>query len=119
MVRFQPAPAGHYPRGQFDPARISRYEDLADPELNAGICIRSSNNVYNQSLLASMISHEGVEQPTEWARGLAANLARPPQGEVDPAIAQWGTMRRDELSVAELGINNPEAVRIADRVGWR
>ncbi len=210
-----------YNRERFDPAAVSRYEDLADPALAGRICIRSSNNIYNQSLLASLISHHGVEATETWAGGLVANLARPPQGgdtdqilgvaagecdlavanhyyylrllqsedatrraaaeqvgiifpnaadrgvhvniggagvvrgapnrenavrfleylasdeaqavfaganfeypvvqgiEMDAALRAWGEIRLDEVSVGELGRYNPEAVRLADRVGWR
>lgn len=63
-----------------DPEMVSSYEDLARPELVGKICIRSSNNIYNQSLLASMIAIHGSEGTEQWARGLVRNLARQPQG---------------------------------------
>ena len=69
----------------FDKTRVSadeiaRYEDLADPKWQGEICIRSSGNIYNQSLLASLIDHLGAEATQAWAEGLVANLARRPQG---------------------------------------
>jgi len=70
----------YYNRERFDPSTVSSYEDLVDPALRGRICIRSSNNVYNQSLLSSLIEALGEEGATDWARGLVANLARPPQG---------------------------------------
>ncbi len=211
----------YYNKEAFDSSLIDRYEDLADPQFEGQICIRSSNNVYNQSLLASMIDAHGVDGATEWARGLVGNLARQPQGgdtdqirgvaageceigvanhyyyvrlatsdnqsdrdaadrvglifpnqadrgvhvniggagvvagapnrdnavrfleflasdeaqelfaranhefpvvddvPVDPVVDGWGPIRFDELDISVLGRNNPEAVRIADRVGWR
>jgi len=67
-------------RENFDPGDLERYEDLAD-EAHAGrICIRSSSNIYNQSLLASIIAEHGEEAATEWARGVVDNMARDPQG---------------------------------------
>lgn len=57
-----------------------RYEDLADPKFKGRVCVRSSNNIYNQSLVASMIETKGVEETEEWARGLVNNFAREPQG---------------------------------------
>ncbi|MCC5872848.1 MAG: Fe(3+) ABC transporter substrate-binding protein [Gammaproteobacteria bacterium] len=210
-----------YDPTKVDPAEVSRYEDLASEELQGGVCVRSSNNIYNQSLLASLVSRSGVEEATAWTRGLVANLARQPQGgdtdqilgvasgecelalanhyyyvrlaqsdeperraaaqrvgiifpnqddrgvhvnvggaamarhapnrdnalkfleflasdeaqslfalgnhefpvvagiELDPMLAGWGELVLDDLNVAELGVHNPEAVRIADRVGWR
>lgn len=56
------------------------YEDLADPRFKGLVCIRSSSNVYNLSLMASMIEVHGEEAATEWAEGVVANFARRPQG---------------------------------------
>lgn len=56
------------------------YEDLADPRFEGRVCIRSSNNIYNQSLVASMIETIGAEATEEWATGLVNNFARDPQG---------------------------------------
>ncbi len=67
-------------KGKVDPAELSTYEALADAEWKGRICIRSSDNIYNQSLVASMIAANGAEATELWARGLVANLARPPQG---------------------------------------
>ncbi len=59
---------------------ITTYEDLTDPKWKDRICIRSSNNVYNQSLLGSLIAHDGMEKATQWAQGVVNNMARKPQG---------------------------------------
>ncbi len=56
------------------------YEDLAKPEYNGQIMVRSSSNVYNQSLMAAVIAHDGVESATKWAKGIVANMARRPRG---------------------------------------
>lgn len=69
-----------YARGRVDPSELSTYEDLADPKWRGRICIRSSNNIYNQSLVASLIAANGVDKTEDWARKLVANFARPPQG---------------------------------------
>lgn len=63
-----------------DPADVSTYEALADPQFKGELCIRSSNNIYNQSLLASMIAHHGEEEAEKWAQGVVDNLARDPEG---------------------------------------
>ncbi|MGM0639289.1 MAG: Fe(3+) ABC transporter substrate-binding protein [Pseudomonadota bacterium] len=63
-----------------DADKITRYEDLADPTFEGQVCIRSSNNIYNQSLLASMIAHHGEEAAEEWAAGVVNNFARNPEG---------------------------------------
>ncbi|PTX01817.1 extracellular solute-binding protein [Pararhodobacter aggregans] len=62
------------------PDWLDDYEDLADPRLAGEICIRSSSNVYNVSLMAELIEVLGAEAAEEWAAGVNANLARAPQG---------------------------------------
>ncbi|MCK2183868.1 Fe(3+) ABC transporter substrate-binding protein [Halomonas getboli] len=200
---------------------LKTYEDLADPRFKGEICIRSSNNIYNQSLLASMIAHHGEEGAEQWAQGVVDNMARDPEGgdidqilgvasgecdvavanhyyyvrmlksdddatreaaeqvqilfpnqggrgahiniggagmvkgaphpdnavrfleflasdeaqsifasgnhefpvvdgvPIDDVLASWGDFKTDDLNVSVLGENNPQAVRIFDRVGWR
>lgn len=56
------------------------YADLADPAYEGLVCIRSSTNTYNQTLLASIIAHEGEEAARDWAEGVVRNFARSPQG---------------------------------------
>lgn len=63
-----------------DVAELSTYEDLADDRWRGLICIRSSSNVYNQSLLASLIVNLGVVEAEAWAARMVKNMARPPQG---------------------------------------
>jgi iron(III) transport system substrate-binding protein len=59
---------------------IASYEDLADPKWRGLVCIRSSSNIYNLSLLGSLIAASGEAAAEAWARGVVANFARPPQG---------------------------------------
>ncbi|RUR34948.1 Fe(3+) ABC transporter substrate-binding protein [Vreelandella andesensis] len=210
-----------YNRENFDPSQISTYEDLADPQFEGQVCIRSSNNIYNQSLLASMIEHHGEEGAEEWAQGVVNNMARDPEGgdtdqilgvasgecdlavanhyyyvrllhsdddadreaarkvgmifpnqedrgthvnvggaglvanaqnaengirfleflasdeaqevmadrnyefpvvegiKKNPVLESWGDFDKDSINISILGENNPEAIRIFDRVGWR
>ncbi|MDR5859227.1 Fe(3+) ABC transporter substrate-binding protein [Halomonas eurihalina] len=210
-----------YNPDEVDADEIATYEDLADPRFEGEVCIRSSNNIYNQSLLASLIAHDGVEQAEAWAQGVVDNMARDPEGgdrdqirgvasgecdlavgnhyyyvrmlksdddaqreaaekveilfpnqdgrgahvnvggagmvegaphpenavrfleflssdeaqalfasgnhefpvvdgvEIDDVLASWGDFKKDSLNVSELGENNPEAIKIFDRVGWR
>ena len=56
------------------------YEDLAKEEWKNRIVIRSSSNMYNQSLVASLIANHGIKQTESWAKKLVNNLARKPQG---------------------------------------
>ena len=203
------------------PEELSTYQALAGEQWRGAICVRSSNNIYNQSMLAARIAHFGPGATEAWARGLVANFARKPQGgdrdqiravaagECDVAlvntyylaqlaasrraadreaaakvaifwpdqdghgvhvnisgagvtasarngaeairlieflagdeaqriyaevvyeypvrpgvpaaavVAAWGSFRADDLNLAVLGAHNAEAVRIADRAGWR
>lgn len=210
-----------YNKDAFDPDALATYEDLADPRFNGQVCIRSSSNIYNQSLLASMIAVHGEDDAEAWAQGVVDNLARPPRGgdtdqirgvaagecEIgvanhyyyirmlnsedardrelaervgiifpnqddrgvhvnvggagvvdgapnrdnairflefmasdeaqklfaagnhelpvvegvsrDGIVDSWGPIKLDALNISELGNNNPAAVRMFDRVGWR
>ena len=58
---------------------MQSYKDLADPAFKGQVCVRSSGNIYNISLLSSIIAHEGAEQAEDWAQGVVANFARKPQ----------------------------------------
>ncbi len=203
------------------PSDLSTYEALAEPQWKGRVCVRSSGNIYNQSLLGSMVETLGVEATEAWAKGLAANFARDPEGgdtdqikavaagqcdvaianhyywarlaksekpedkavadktaiffpnqgdrgthvnisgagvlanaknpeaaiklleylvspeaqkvfaegnneypvvagvEVDPVVAALGEAKFDQVNVAAYGRNNPEVVKIVDRVGWK
>ena len=61
-------------------SELSTYQALAGPLWKDRVCVRSSNNIYNQSMLAAFIHHIGAERTEDWARGLVANFARKPQG---------------------------------------
>jgi iron(III) transport system substrate-binding protein len=208
-----------YAKDRVDPSEITTYEDLADPKWQGRICIRSSTNIYNQSLVASMIEANGEEATEAWAKGIVANLARDPQGgdtdqikaveagecdvavvnhyyfvrllksaedaeigdavgivfpnqgdrgvhanisgagvvasaphkdnavkfleyltseqaqiyfaegnnefpvvegvKLDPILAGWGEIKTDDVNAAKYGENNPAAVMLMDRVGWK
>ena len=56
------------------------YEDLGDENWKGRIVIRSSSNMYNQSLVSSLISNLGIPQTEKWASNLVSNFARKPQG---------------------------------------
>ncbi|HEY9017951.1 extracellular solute-binding protein [Thiomicrospira sp.] len=55
------------------------YEDLADPKWKGRLCLRTSNSVYNKSLVASLIEHHGEEQTQQILTGWVNNLAAKPQ----------------------------------------
>jgi iron(III) transport system substrate-binding protein len=69
-----------YDTERVDAADVATYADLADPKFAGGVCVRSSDNVYNLSLMAALIEHWGRERALEWARGVVANFARQPSG---------------------------------------
>ena len=71
----------------YAPDRLSKsnlkglsYEDLADPKWKGKVVIRKSNNIYNQSLVASLIANNGKKKTAEWIKGLVRNMARKPKG---------------------------------------
>lgn len=49
------------------------YEELAEPEWQGRVCLRVSTNVYQQSLVASLIATHGEQRALEIVRGWAAN----------------------------------------------
>lgn len=204
-----------------DVTELSTYEGLTEDKWAGKILVRSSSNLYNQSLLASIISHKGDEEAKVWAEGIVKNFARDPKGNdrdqmkalvagegelaivntyylglllnsseaeevkvgeqlavffpnqgdrgthinisgagvtksskntenaiklleylssveaqevfssanyeypVNPAaktsdlLKSWGDFKEDNIDIAELGINNSEAVKVFDRAGWR
>ncbi|WP_201615778.1 extracellular solute-binding protein [Psychrobacter immobilis] len=64
----------------YDPSKVSAdqlstYADLADPKWKGKLCLRTSNSVYNQSLVASMIENLGEEKTEAVIRGWVDNLA--------------------------------------------
>ncbi|MCH8537068.1 MAG: extracellular solute-binding protein [Alkalimonas sp.] len=69
-----------YAADRVDPATLSGLQDLTAAEWRGRICVRSSSHIYNQSLVASRLAHQGVEATEQWVRGLVANFARPPRG---------------------------------------
>ena len=69
-----------YVKGKVKPEELSTYEALADDKWKNRICIRSSSNIYNQSLVASMIANNGEAKTQEWANKFVKNLARKPKG---------------------------------------
>ncbi len=69
-----------YNKENVDPSTLKGYLELSDEEWAGRLCVRSSNNIYNQSLVASLIESHGEARIEEWARGLVNNFARAPQG---------------------------------------
>jgi iron(III) transport system substrate-binding protein len=69
-----------YSKERVNPEELSTYEALTEDQWKGRILTRSSENIYNQSLLASIIANNGKETAEQWAAGLLANMARDPKG---------------------------------------
>lgn len=74
------ARAVFYNKDVTDGETLKRYSDIAGEEWRDALLIRSSSNMYNQSLLAWLIQGAGEEAAKQWAQGVVANMAREPQG---------------------------------------
>ncbi|MFA9560557.1 Fe(3+) ABC transporter substrate-binding protein [Evansella sp. AB-rgal1] len=112
-----------YSLDRVDPSELSTYEALTEPEWEGRVLIRSSENIYNQSILASFLELNGEEAAKEWAAGIAANMARDPQGgdtdQVKAVVAGEG-----DVAIANtyyvgrlLNSEDPEDVKVAEQVG--
>ena len=69
-----------YSLDRVDQNELRGYKYLSDPRFKSRILIRSSSNIYNQSLIAHMIAKYGEEVAEEWAEKLVNNFARSPAG---------------------------------------
>ncbi|MFW5725734.1 MAG: Fe(3+) ABC transporter substrate-binding protein, partial [Bacteroidota bacterium] len=69
-----------YDKERVDPDELSTYEDLVLPRWDDRVLVRSSQNHYNQTLMASIIAAHGEEEALAWAEGLVDNMAQPPTG---------------------------------------
>jgi len=69
-----------YNKEKVDPSTLSTYDALTDAKLKGKVLVRQSSNIYNQSLLASIIANEGEKKAKSWAQGVVNNFARTPKG---------------------------------------
>lgn len=103
--------------------QLSTYEDLATEKWKNKILIRSSENIYNQSLLASIIANDGEDKARSWAEGVVNNMARKPKGsdrdQVKAIVAGEG-----DIAVVNsyyigkmLNSSDPEEVATAEKIG--
>lgn len=112
-----------YNKETVKPEDLSTYEALTEDQWKGRVLIRGSENVYNQSLLASFIKIEGEEKAKEWAAGLVANFARDPEGgDRDQAkaiaagvgdVAIMNTYYFGQM----LNSEDPEEVKVAEGLG--
>lgn len=69
-----------YDKAKGAPEGLASYAGLANPALKGQICMRSSSNIYNISLLSSIIAHKGTAEAESWTKGVVANFRQAPQG---------------------------------------
>lgn len=69
-----------YSKKRVTPDQLSTYEDLANRKWRGKIAVRSSSNIYNQSLMASIIASNGSRKALTWAKSIRKNMARAPRG---------------------------------------
>ncbi|HSI69752.1 MAG TPA: Fe(3+) ABC transporter substrate-binding protein [Gillisia sp.] len=112
-----------YAKDRVDSTALSTYEDLATENWKGKVLIRSSENIYNQSLLASLIVNNGEEGAREWSKNMVSNMARSPKGndrdQVKAVVAGEG-----DLAIVNtyyignmLNSDSPEEVKAAKAVG--
>lgn len=111
-----------YSEERVDPSELSTYGDLTDDKWEDRILVRSSSNIYNQSLLASFIEIHGEEWATEWAAGVVDNMARKPQGN-DRAQATAIASGEGDIAIMNtyylgkmLNSSNEEEVKVAKQL---
>ena len=91
------------------------YEDLADPKWKGKLLIRSSGHIYNQSLVGSLLAALGPEKTEAWAKGVAANLARPSRGGDTDQIKGDRRGRSRDLRFEHLLLRQPDALEETGR----
>ena len=112
-----------YNKTKVKAAELPTYESLADPKWKGRICMRSSTNVYNLSLMGAMIDHLGEAKAQVWAQGVRDNLARDPKGGDADQIKSVAagecdvTVTNQYYYARMLRSGNPEERAAAERVG--
>lgn len=69
-----------YSNDRVDKKDLSTYEALTDKKWKGRLAIRSKENVYNQSLLASIIIANGEDSSYNWVKGMVKNMYQSPKG---------------------------------------
>ena len=89
-----------YSTERVDTSELSSYENLASEEWAGRLCLRTSKKVYNQSLVASMVSRLGEEEAEKVVRGWVANLA------IDPLSSDDRTIEAVEANICDVALVN-------------
>lgn len=107
------------------PAELSTYADLAEPKWKGRLCLRTANNVYNQSLVGTMIANQGTAKTAKTVKGWVNNLAVAPFAN-DTAMLEAIAAGRCDVGIAntyyygrllEKQPNIPVGVFFADQSG--
>lgn len=112
-----------YAKDRVKPEQLSTYEDLATDKWKGKVLVRSSTNLYNQSLLASFIAIDGEQKAEQWAQGIANNLARDPDGgdrdQAKAIVAGTGDVAiMNTYYVGQMTkSDDPEEVKVAEQIG--
>lgn len=69
-----------YDTARVRPEEVDTYEEIASSRFRGKLCVRSSDSIYNLSLVGALIEAWGPQKAGEWVRGIVANMARPPEG---------------------------------------
>lgn len=112
-----------YSKDRVNPEELSTYQDLTTDKWNGKVLVRSSSNIYNQSLLSSFIELYGEDKASEWAEGIVNNMAREPQGN-DRDQAKAIVAGEGDLAIMNtyyigkmLNSSDPQEVEVANQVG--
>lgn len=112
-----------YALDRVKPEELSTYEQLVSEKWKGKILVRSSSNIYNQSLMASIIANDGEETAKDWAKGIVANMARSPKGsdrdQVKAVVAGEGDLAIVNSYYIGKMLNSPdpEEVETAKKIG--
>src|SRR5688500_10925144 len=112
-----------YNKAKVQPGEIRNYEDLADAKWKGRVCMRSSTNIYNLSLLGALIDHMGEAKAEAWAKAVRANLAQEPKGgDTDQlksvAAGQCDVTVSNQYYYARLARSEkPDEKRVAEQLG--
>ena len=86
-----------YSKKSVNRGELLKFEDLSLENWNNRICVRSSNNIYNQSLVASLIFNLGEKQTEKIIKKIVNNFAKKPSGN---DRAQITAVAKNECDVA-------------------
>jgi iron(III) transport system substrate-binding protein len=113
-----------YNKAKVNPQDVDTYEKLAEPINKGKVCTRSGAHPYMLSLIGAMIERRGEAATEEWAKGMVANMARPPRGgDTDQikavASGECGVaLTNSYYLVRLLRSTKPEDQAIASKIGF-